>query len=152
MYRRNEGMPGKRNLDGFQAIWEHVNKRPLEYPNPRYPQPVMMDASHYDWVASPGNPGVDEKLLGIFTERRTEARMVRLNAGATLHATGRSITIAYSGSGRVEQEPLRQYTAVFLEHSDAAAFTADTMTELLHLGLPDLRGLAAQHPHSVAAE
>ena len=32
VYRRNEGVPGKRNLDGFQAIWEHVNKRPLQYP------------------------------------------------------------------------------------------------------------------------
>jgi hypothetical protein len=152
VYRRNEGVPGNRSLDGFQAIWEHVNNRPLEYPKPRYPQPVMMDSSHYNWVASPGNPGVDKKLLGIFTERHAEARMVRLNAGATLYATGRSIYVAYSGSGRVGQEPLRQYTAVFLEHGDAAAFTTDTMMELLHLGLPDLRGLAAQPSHAVAAE
>ena len=152
VYRRDEGVPGKRNLDGFQAIWEHVNQRQLEYPKPRYPQPVKMDSSHYDWVASPGNAGVDEKLLGIFTERRTEARMVRLNAGATLHATGRSIYLAYSGSGRVEHEPLRQYTAVFLEHGDAAAFTADTAAEMLHLGLPDLRGLTAQPSHAVAAK
>ena len=152
VYRRNEGVPGKRNLDGFQAIWEHVNKRPLHFPKARYPQPIMMDAGHYDWVASAGNPGVEEKLLGVFTERRTEARMVRLNPGITLRAGGRAIYVACSGSGRVEQGPLRQYTAVFLEHGEAAAFTAETTAELLHLGLPDLRGLAAQPSHAVAAE
>ena len=112
----------------------------------------MMDASYYDWVASAGNPGVAEKLLGVFTERRTEARMVRLNSGATLRATGRGVYVACSGSGRVEQEPLRQYTAVFLDHGEAATFTAETTVELLHLGLPDLRGLAAQPGHAVAAE
>jgi hypothetical protein len=152
VYRRNEGVPGKRNLDGFQAIWEHVNKRPLEYPNPRYPQPIMMDSSHYDWVASPSNPGVEEKLLGVFTERRSEARMLRLAAGATLRAIGRSIYVACSGAGRVENEPLRQYTAMFIDHGESATLVADQQTELLHLGLPDLRGLAAQQPHAVAAE
>ena len=34
---------GKRNVDGYQAIWEHVNDRPMVYPKPRYPQPILMD-------------------------------------------------------------------------------------------------------------
>ena len=77
VYRRNEGVPGKRNLDGFQAIWEHVNQRPLQYPKPRYPQAIMMDAARYDWVSTE-HPGVSEKLLGVFTERRAQARLLRL--------------------------------------------------------------------------
>ena len=56
VYRRNEGEPGKRNMDGFQAIWEHVNGRPLQFPKPRYAQPIMMDQAHYDWVALPDLP------------------------------------------------------------------------------------------------
>ena len=36
VYRRNEGEPGKRNMDGFQAIWEQANGRPLQFPKPRY--------------------------------------------------------------------------------------------------------------------
>ena len=50
VYRRNEGEPGKRNMDGFQAIWEQANGRPLQFPKPRYDKPVMMDQAGYEWV------------------------------------------------------------------------------------------------------
>ncbi len=152
VYRRNEGVPGKRNLDGFQAIWEHVNGRPLQFPKPRYPQAIMMDSSRYEWVASPANPGIEEKLLGVFTERRTAASMFRIAPGASLRADGRSIFFGCSGSGRVEDKPLRRFTAVYLDHGESATFAADTEVELLHLGMPDLRGLAVAQPHAVAAE
>jgi hypothetical protein len=153
VYRRNAGVPGKRNLDGFQAIWEHVNKRPLQYPEPRYPQPIMMDSSHYDWVPLAGAAGVKVKPLGVFTERRSEARMLLLAPGARLRATGRSIYFVTSGNGRIEDEVLRRFTAVFLDHGDAAEMTAETEIEMLHLGMPDLRELAATRGYtSVAAE
>src|SRR6516225_9242589 len=31
VFRRNECEEGKRNVDGYQAVWEHVNKRPMTY-------------------------------------------------------------------------------------------------------------------------
>src|SRR4029079_14164635 len=86
VYRRNEGEPGKRNMDGFQAIREHGNGRPLQFPKPRYAQPIMMDQPHYEWVESEHN-GVSEKLLGVFTERRAEGGLHRLQTGATLTGT-----------------------------------------------------------------
>jgi hypothetical protein len=95
VYRRNEGEPGKRNMDGFQAIWEHVNGRPLQFPKARYDKPVMMDQAGYEWVPSAAQPGVYEKLLGVFTERRSEAGIVLVNAGATLTGSGRGIYLAY---------------------------------------------------------
>jgi len=152
VYRRNEGVPGKRNLDGFQAIWEHVNGRPLQYPKPRYPQAIMMDSSHYDWIASLGHTGVERKLLGMFTERRTEASMIRLAPGTGLNVSGRSIYFVCSGSGRTGSEPLRRFTAIYLDHDETATFATDTEIEMLHLGMPDLRGLVAEQPHAVAAE
>ena len=88
VYRRNEGEPGKRNMDGFQAIWEQANGRPLQFPKPRYDKPVMMDQAGYEWVPLADQPGVFEKLLGVFTERRSEAGLFRLNAGATLTGHG----------------------------------------------------------------
>ncbi|MGZ3290949.1 MAG: hypothetical protein ACXU87_23250, partial [Xanthobacteraceae bacterium] len=39
VFRRRADAEGKRNMDGYQAIWEHVNGRPMAYPKPRYPQP-----------------------------------------------------------------------------------------------------------------
>jgi len=151
VYRRNEGEPGKRNMDGFQAIWEQANGRPLQFPKPRYAMPVMMDQANYEWVASPDQPGVFEKLLGVFTERRSEAGLFRLNAGATLIGSGRGIYLAYRGSGRVDGQPLRPLTTVFLERGERASFVADQETELLHFGLPDLRGLEARPAYTAEA-
>ena len=47
VFRRRADVEGKRNLDGYQAIWEHVNERPMVYPKPRYPQPIFMDPANY---------------------------------------------------------------------------------------------------------
>jgi hypothetical protein len=152
VFRRHEGVPGKRNVDGYEAIWSHVNGRPLEYPKPRYPGPIMMDGSHFDWIAGPGRPGVHEKTLGIFTERRAQIGFHRLYPGATLRASGRSVYVAYRGEGTVEGAPLRPFTTVFLEHGEEAAITATGEVELIYFGLPDLRDMAAPETTAVAAE
>jgi len=155
VYRRNPGLPGKRNVDGYQAIWEHVNGRPMEYPTPRYPGPVMMDAAAFHWVPSPDHPGVSEKLLGAFTERRARAAFVKLAAGATLPVKGRAIYVCYAGRGRIDEAPLRPFTTLFLEHGEEALLRAEEEAEFLHLGLPDLRALAThqrEHAPAIAAE
>jgi hypothetical protein len=153
VYKRNEGEPGKRNMDGFQAIWEHVHGRPLEFPKPRYAQPIMMDQAHYQWVPCAEHPGVQEKLLGVFTERRTAASLYRLGSGSVLDGAGRGLYFAWTGAGRVNGEPLRPCTTVFLDRGEKAQFSAEKETTILHLGLPDLRALAAAKPrHAVAAE
>jgi len=154
VYRRHPGTPGKRNVDAYQAIWEHVNHRPLEYPKPRYGGPIMMDSADFQWVPT-GYPGVFEKLIGVFTERRAQAGFFRLEPGATMRPSGRGIFVACSGEGRVEAAKLRAFTTVFLDHGEEATFIADRDTEILHFGLPDLRGLAAQSQNlapAVAAE
>lgn len=153
VYRRNEGEPGKRNMDGFQAIWEQANGRPLQFPKARYDKPVMMDQAGYEWVPVEGQPGVHEKMLGVFTERRSEGGVVRLDAGAELNGTGRGIYLCYRGSGRVGGEPLRALTTVFLERGERVAFTAEQAVEMIHFGLPDLRGLENRPSYTaVAAE
>jgi hypothetical protein len=151
VYRRHDGVPGKRNQDAYEAIWAHVNNRPLAYPKPRYPGPIMMDAAGFSSVPTEDS-GVTEKLLGVFTERRAAARFVRLTAGARLEAAGRGIYVVCSGDGRVAGQPARRFTTVFLDHGETAAFTAEQEMELLHLGLPDLRGLAAAQPEALPAE
>jgi hypothetical protein len=155
VYRRNEDVPGKRNMDGYEAIWSHVNGRDLQYPKPRYPGPIMMDRESFTWVPAPGHPGVSEKVLGVFTERRAEAGFLKLEAGSSYTGVGRSIYVTLSGQGRVADQPLRPVTTVFLDHGEHTPFTAEEATELLHLGLPDLRDLAARpdaYTPAVAAE
>ncbi len=68
-------------------------------------------------------------------------------------ATGRAVYFAWNGAGRVDGQPLRLFTTVFLDRAEHATFTADRQTDLLRFGLPDLRGMTMARPeHAVAAE
>ena len=106
-----------------------------------------------DWVALTDQPGVSEKTLGTFTERRAQAGFYRVGAGAALHTSGRGVYVAYRGEGTVNGTPLQPFTTVFLEHGENAMITATSVVELIHFGLPDLRDMAVQpEMTAVAAE
>jgi hypothetical protein len=144
VFRRHKDVPGKRNVDGYQAIWEHVNKRPMAYPKPRYSRPFMMDPTHYEWLPADDEAGVAEKLMGVFTERRSTARFLCLEPGAVHSASGRSLYFVIEGDGTVADQKLERLTTVYLQRSEHAHFTARERTLMLHLGMPDLSGIAAQ--------
>src|SRR5256885_16011263 len=99
--RRRAGVEGKRNLDGYQAIWEHVNERSMVYPKARYPQPIFMDPANYEWVPVEGAPGVAEKLVGVFNERRSQAGLIKLDAGASSVTRGKGVYVVTRGAGAV---------------------------------------------------
>jgi hypothetical protein len=142
VFRRNEPFHGKKNADGNQAIWEHHHQRPIVFPKPRYPQPIMMDPRNFAWVPVADAPGVSEKLLGVFTERRTQARLVKLDAGARYVASGNSVYLVIRGKGTIGDSPIRALTALHLARGETATFAASEETEIMHFGLPDLRGVA----------
>lgn len=150
IFRRNDDVPGKRNMDGYQAVWEFVNKRPMVYPEPRYHDPLMMQPAHFAWVPVDGAPGVCEKLMGVFTERQTEARFLRLDPGARFELTGRRLFFVLTGEGSVAGKSYCKWTTVAGETDDRAEIVATTPTEILVLGLPKL-GEASQSV-SAAAE
>ena len=152
VYRRNEDAPGKRNMDGYEAIWSHVNGRAMQYPKPIHPGPVMMNRESIAWTPVAGMPGVSEQKLGVFTEHNTGARYLKLEAGASYATAGRGIHVVFGGKGRVGDQPLRPYTTLFLDHDETATLIAEETIELLHLGLPDLRALAAQPRDDVPSQ
>ncbi|MGH8732654.1 MAG: efflux RND transporter permease subunit, partial [Burkholderiales bacterium] len=124
VFRRRADVEGKRNLDGYQAIWEHVNERPMVYPKPRYPQPIFMDPANYEWVPVAGQPGVAEKLLGVFTERRSESSLLRLDGGASYTARGKGVYVVTRGAGTVGDQTMRALTTVYLEPGETVTFNA----------------------------
>ena len=113
----------------------------MVYPKPRYPQPIFMDPNNYEWVPVAGAPGVSEKLLGVFTERRSESSFISLDAGASLTGHGKGVYVVTRGAGTVGDQSLRALTTVYLEAGETVTFTAGEPTELLHFGLPNLAGL-----------
>ena len=152
IFHRRADAEGKRNLDGYQAIWEHVNRRPMVYPKPRYPQPIFIDPERYDWVPMEREPGASEKLLGIFTERRSEVGLLRIEAGATYTARGNGLYVALRGAGGIGGETLRRLTTLYLRRGETATVSARDTIELLHLGLPNLDGVRMGLDDSMSAE
>jgi mannose-6-phosphate isomerase-like protein (cupin superfamily) len=147
VFKRNPGLPGKKNLDAFQAIWEHANQRPLVYPKARYDVPILMHPDGFDWVAVKGAAGVFEKTLGVFTERNTGASFIKIEAGASYATTGRrDIYFILSGSGSIGGEPLRKLTTIFLDKGDKASLTAKETIEIVHYRMPDLAGVQSLKP------
>jgi hypothetical protein len=151
IFHRSDGQEGRRNLDGYQAIWEHVNGRRMDYPKPRYRDPIMVDPANYEWRPVAGMTGVSQKPLGTFTERQCAAFLLKLARGATYRAEGRSVYLVVSGSGIVHDAPYRRYTAFHLEDGETAEAVARDETEILRMALPDLSGLEAFQPAQVEA-
>lgn len=141
VFRRRADVEGKRNVDGYQAIWEHVNRRPMAYPEPRYSRPFMMNPAHYDWVALEQSAGVSEKLLGVFTERRSAASFFKFAPGASHYAFGRGLYLVLSGTGRAGGQELRRLTAVYLDRGERLTLEATSGLDILHFGMPNLAGL-----------
>jgi hypothetical protein len=154
VFRRNEDAEGKRNLDGYQAIWEHVHGRRLDYPTPRYPAPIMMDPSNFAWTRSREEAGVWEKRLGSFTERGAVAGYLRIDAGASSILPERSIHVCLSGTGSVDGEPCRSLSVIHLAQDETARLEAADECTFLRMLLPDLSGLtlSAGEVPSIAAE
>jgi len=147
VFRRKEPLYGKKNADGNQAIWEHHHKRPIVIPKPRYAKPVMMDSNAYTWMPVEGAPGVSEKLLGVFTERRTMASRLKLDAGASYEAKGRGVYLLLRGAGSIDDTPARALTTLHLELGETAKISATEEIEIMHFGLPDLRGVTMTTDH-----
>lgn len=152
VFRRHKGQPGKMNLDAYQAIWEHVNGRPMTYPKPRYPGPILMDPENFSWTPVEGVAGASEKRLGVFTECRSGVGFIRLDEGASYTITGPILLFTYKGSGQAgQQQQYRPMTAIRLTPGDTLHLRASEPSEMIFFELPQLAHLHRTSPNQVAA-
>jgi mannose-6-phosphate isomerase-like protein (cupin superfamily) len=142
VFRRTSGT-GKKNMDGMQAIWEHVNGRPMVYPKPRLVNPAFMDPANYEWSKVDGASNVAEKLFAVSSERGAETRIVKFESGAHHTLRGRAVYYTLSGRGTVGSEPLRVMTSFYLDAGESVHITAHETMEILQLGMPKLSGMTA---------
>jgi hypothetical protein len=127
---------GKFNKDAYQAVWERVNGRPLVYPAERYSRPVFILPDHFAWVPMTDQPGASCKVLGEFSERRTQIELYRVDPAATLRLTDHSIYFVIRGGSAVAGRPVGQHATIHLGKGDRADMVAHESTELLRIGLP----------------
>ena len=146
--------PGeKRNQDAYEAVWEHVNKRKLVYPKPRYGEAILMKPENFEWEAVEDQPGFARKNLCIFSERSLQFSMLKVEPGARgvqLSRGGIQIGFVLNGSGTVNGEALRKHSA-FSGREDFELASGEGM-EVLLVGLPVFAEQQARQESLVAAE
>jgi hypothetical protein len=99
-----------------------------------------------------GAPGVYDKLLGVFTERRSQAGFLKLDPEASHAVTGHGIYLVLSGTGDIAGEPMRRLTTLYLRRGERATITAQEATEIIHFGLPNLAGVRMPQADALPAE
>ncbi|MCK9513025.1 MAG: hypothetical protein M0R28_17615 [Pigmentiphaga sp.] len=137
-----ESAAKRRNRDGYEAIWSHVNGRDLQYPKPRYAAPVFVHPPAYDGIELAGQPGVRLRHLASFTERHIVLQTVELAAGAVWRHPGNdapTLLFALSGGGRLSSgESWAPWSAIELAAHEALSITADAESAWFVLTLPAL--------------
>ena len=124
---------GKINQDAYEAVWEHVNGRDLEYPKERYNHSVFMHPDNFAWM--PVAPGRAVKQLGTFTERGAQIAFHRLEAGARLPLEAGSIYFVWDGAGEVSGRAWRKWSTVEIESGERIEMRASETAEILQMGL-----------------
>ncbi len=127
---------GKINKDAYEAVWEKVNGRPLEYPGLRYSRPVFMDPDNFDWLPVADQSGVSSKHLGDFSERRTRLSLYKIAPDASLRLADNSIYFVTAGRGAVGTASFALHATIHLGLGDQGSVKASESVEMLHLGLP----------------
>jgi len=151
LYKRNPGVPGKPVQDSYEAMWEHKFQRDVIYPEPEYIAPIFMNTANYPWIPTEGMPGVAEKALGTFTHCKIRAGRYKIEPAADFTATGRGIYLILSGAGAVEDGRYGELTTIYLANGETAKLHAETVTEVLLMGLPDSE-LILKQPSAPAAQ
>jgi hypothetical protein len=144
VYRRHPEAEGKRSQDAYEAIWEQARSKRLVYPKPQYAAPIMIDSNNFPWSLRKGVAGVEEKVLGTFTNCKISAARYRLKPGATFVAAGRGVYMVLAGKGFVEREALQELTTLYLDDGEEATFKADAQTEMVFMGMSSVEQTATQ--------
>lgn len=134
------GGAGRKNQDGFEAVWEHATGRKLEYPAQRFESPIFMHPDNFPWRRTE-TPGLRRKTLGVFTERETKLEGIELEAGAKwcpLPENAIGLLFVLSGTGTVDSEEYRPQTCVETTAGEQAAYHATTNTEAIRIVIPML--------------
>lgn len=143
VFRRADTESGRRNQDGYEAIWQKVMGKPVVYPSPRFKGPVVMQPQNFAWAPLGGSPGVRHKKLGTFSERGAALELREIDRGVSHEmaaSADRRLIFVTEGEGN----QYRRHTAIRLDPGEPLTLEAKTATEILLITLPmiDAKALA----------
>lgn len=132
----------KHNEDSHKAVWKRATgAADVAMPAPRFEDPILIFPQNYKWreIGGPGSK-VSEKLLGIFNERNTYAKMLRIDKGGAYRRTPElqeSLFFVLEGALTVNgTEVCQGHDACYFMPADEAELVAMADTRILVYGLP----------------
>lgn len=139
IYTRIADNGTKINLDGYQAVWEHVHGRQLAYPEPRFQTPVIAFPDAFAWL--PAGEGAFARQFGIFNERGTSVGQIKIAAGghapiATAAENRTFLFFVVAGSGNCDGTAFGTNDAIRVDCGETVVMTASTPCLLYKFGLP----------------
>ncbi len=139
IFRWHEPPPGTaKQQDGYEALWELINRKPLVYPKQRYRHPVLMNPEGFAWMPT-NDKGVLSRELGRFNERGTGITQVCVQAGAGARlASPDTIRLLYviEGTGSAGGHELTPGCAFEILRGESVQVTAAQTLLLLDFQLP----------------
>lgn len=139
IFRRQSG-PGAQNQDGYEAVWEKVTGRKLEYEPARYETPILMNPDHFAWRTDP-QTGVGHRPMGSFTERGTALSYYRLSEASQFTLGGdnaRHLGFVTDGAGSLAGEAVRAGSAFEIREQETATLSATAPATVFVVTLPAL--------------
>jgi hypothetical protein len=143
VFRRKSGT-GKRNQDGYAAVWEKITGQAMINPPPRYKEPVVMNPKNFAWRPVPGVAGVEQREIGSFSERGTRIDFYRLAPGARRAIPDTShlrLLYVVRGTGTSGKHAYRRHTSMELAPGEKIQFTPKSVTEILSITIPSVAAL-----------
>jgi hypothetical protein len=134
----------KHNKDSYEAIWESVNGRPIQYSSTRYATPITIHPDAFQWVSCKTETGIFRKSAGTFTERGTSVEFLKYDAKARHRVRdlpAPELHFILKGALQSSRGVCGQQTALMFEPGDDEFLEAVEPTEEYVIKLPDLRGV-----------
>lgn len=143
VFRRTSGL-GKRNLDGYEAVWEKITGNKMINPAPRYKEPIVMSPANFAWRPVKGLPRITRREIGSFSERGTRIDFFNIEKGTRQFLpTEAHLRILYvvKGTGNIGKHPYRRHTSLELTSNEKINIVSKGTTELLAITIPSVLAL-----------
>ena len=126
--------------DAYEAIWEHINERKIEYPSPRYQMPIIARPDNFAWQPIDGETGVAIAVCGRFSSTGIGMGLIKVERSASHRLVATRLYYLTSGSGRCGGASWPSHTAADPEGEDHHLFVADEESVFLYYDRPVFEG------------
>ena len=133
----NDSNGKKHNQDGYEAAWELVRTKTINYPKPLYEQPILWRGDRFDWELT-NQTGVEIRRFAEFTNKQLCLAQIRIKAGARCSVSAKereTLLYCIDGKASVGSENLGAISSVHLLRGEDIQIHAKETSQFYVFGL-----------------